>query len=67
MDGKFLAYSKNYNTLLVVDLATAKVIDVYEMPQIGDISAIAIKDDSIFALTYKDLKPSITELKNPLR
>ncbi|WP_169753218.1 disulfide bond formation protein B [Campylobacter mucosalis] len=67
MDGKFLAYSKNYNTLLVIDLATAKVIDAYEMPQIGDISALAIKDDSIFVLTHNDFKPSIAKLLNPLR
>lgn len=64
--GKFLAYSKNYNTLLVIDLAEAKIIDAYAMPQIGDVSGMAIKGDSIFALTYKDGKAEIVELTNPL-
>ena len=64
--GKFLAYSKNYNTLLVIDLTEAKIIDAYAMPQIGDVSGMAIKGDSIFALTYKDGKAEIVELTNPL-
>ncbi|QKF91503.1 disulfide bond formation protein B [Campylobacter sp. CCUG 57310] len=65
-DGKFLAYSKNYNTLLVIDLASAKVIDAYEMPQIGDISGLAIKGDSLFTLAHKDGKVEVVELDNPL-
>lgn len=66
MDGKFLAYSKNYNTLLVIDLANAKIIDAYEMPNIGDISGLAIKGDSLFTLTHKDGKVEVVELDNPL-
>ena len=64
--GKFLAYSKNYNTLLVIDLAEAKVIDAYAMPQIGDISGLAIKGGSIYALAHKDGKVNVVELNNPL-
>ncbi|MDO5045351.1 disulfide bond formation protein B [Campylobacter sp.] len=66
MDGKFLAYSKNYNTLLVIDLTSAKIIDAYEMPRIGDISGLAIKGDSLFTLTHKDGKVDVVELDNPL-
>ena len=64
--GKFLAYSKNYNTLLVIDLADAKVVDVYAMPQIGDISGLAVKGGSIYALAHKDGKVNVVELNNPL-
>ena len=64
--GKFLAYSKNYNTLLVIDLADAKVIDAYAMPQIGDISGLAVKGGSIYALAHKDGKVNVVELNNPL-
>lgn len=64
--GKFLAYSKNYNTLLVIDLASAKIVDAYEMPNIGDISGLAIKGDSIFTLVHKDGKVQVVELDNPL-
>ncbi|PSM53054.1 disulfide bond formation protein, DsbB family [Campylobacter blaseri] len=64
--GKFLAYSKNYNTLLVINLDSAKIIDAYEMPKIGDISSITIKDSSIFVLYYKEKEPYIAEIENPL-
>ena len=64
--GKFLAYSKNYNTLLVIDLADAKITDAYSMPQIGDISGLAIKGGSIYALAHKDGKVNVVELNNPL-
>ena len=64
--GKFLAYSKNYNTLLVIDLAEAKVVDAYAMQQIGDISGMAIKGGSIYALAHKDGKVNVVELNNPL-
>ena len=64
--GKFLAYSKNYNTLLVIDLADAKVTDAYAMPQIGDISGMAIKGGSIYDLAHKDGKVNVVELNNPL-
>ena len=64
--GKFLAYSKNYNTLLVIDLADARIIDAYAMPQIGDISGMAIKGSSIFALAHKDGKVNVVELESPL-
>ena len=50
----------------MIDLAEAKIIDAYAMPQIGDVSGMAIKGDSIFALTYKDGKAEIVELTNPL-
>ena len=64
--GKFLAYSKNYNTLLVIDLAEAKVVYAYAMPQIGDISGLAVKGGSIYALAHKDGKVNVVELNNPL-
>lgn len=65
-NGKFLAYSKNYNTLLAINLTDAKITDAYEMPNIGEISGLAIKGESIFALTHKDKKLLVVELKNPL-
>ena len=64
-DGVFYAYSKNYNTLVLIDISTAKIIDAYTMPQMGEISAFAIKNDSIFALTHKDGKVVVVELKRP--
>lgn len=65
--GTFLAYSKNYHTLLEIDLNSAKITKAYKMPQIGEISGLAIKDDSLFFLTHKDKKSSIVELENPLK
>lgn len=67
INGKFLGYSANYNTLLVIDLQTAKIVDAYEMPNLGNISGMAIKGESIFALTHNDGKTFITELVNPIR
>lgn len=64
-DGKMLAVSKNFNTLLIIDLKKQEVVDAYKMPNIGDVSAIAIKDNSIFALTFKENQDMIYELESP--
>ena len=50
----------------MIDLADAKITDAYAMPQIGDISGLAIKGGSIYALTHKDGKVNVVELNNPL-
>ncbi|CAD7288800.1 hypothetical protein LMG7974_01159 [Campylobacter majalis] len=64
-EGVFYAYSKNYNTLVLIDIATAKIIDAYAMPKMGEISALAIKNDSIFALTHDGDKVVIVQIKKP--
>ena len=50
----------------MIDLAEAKITDAYAMPQIGDISGLAVKGGSIYALAHKEGKVSVVELNNPL-
>lgn len=65
-DNKIFALSKNYNTLLIIDTNSMKAIDAYELPQIGDHHAIAIKDSSLFILSREENKDIVYELENPL-
>ncbi|CZE47714.1 disulfide bond formation protein B [Campylobacter geochelonis] len=65
-DGKFVAYSKNFNTLLVIDLQSAMVEDAYAMPKInGEISGLTFKGDKIVILSHKDSKDYVSEIQNP--
>ncbi|CZE49915.1 disulfide bond formation protein B [Campylobacter geochelonis] len=65
-DGKFIAYSKNFNTLLVIDLQSAMVEDAYAMPKInGEISGLTFKGDKIVILSHKDSKDYVSEIQNP--
>lgn len=63
---KMLALSKNFNSLLVIDLKTKEVVDVYPLPDIGDPNGIAIKGDSIFVLSRVEGKDKVFEIENPL-
>ena len=48
--GKLLAYSKQYNTLLVVDPQTAEVLDAYAMPTMSQAHSMTIFNDQIVML-----------------
>lgn len=47
---KMYAYSKNYNTLLVIDANTAKITQAYAMPDISDVVSMDIANDKIYLL-----------------
>ena len=64
-NGKILALSKNYNTLLVVDAETMRAVDAYELPAIGDMHAIAIKGESLFILSVEGGQDVVYELESP--
>ena len=64
-NGKILALSKNYNTLLVVDAETMRAVDAYELPAVGDMHAIAIKGESLFILSVEGGQDVVYELESP--
>lgn len=64
-DDKILAFSKNFNTMLVIDIQSQKITNAYELPDIGTINDVAIKDSVIYALNFKDNETFITKLKMP--
>lgn len=64
-NGKLLAYSKQYATLLVVDPATASVEDAYAMPELPDAHSMTVKDDSLVMLGRKDGKDMVYRLTLP--
>ena len=64
-NGKILALSKNYNTLLVVDAETMRAVDAYELPAVGDMHAIAIKGESLFILSVEGGQDVVYELDSP--
>lgn len=64
-DGKILALSKNYNTLLVVDSTNMKAIDGYKMPNIGDAHSLTIKDGSLFILSRENNTDVVYEVTSP--
>lgn len=66
-NGKMLAISKNYNALLVIDLASKTITNAYTLPNIGDISDIAIKADELYILTREGGKDKIVVVENPVK
>ncbi|WP_104753611.1 disulfide bond formation protein B [Helicobacter salomonis] len=52
--GKLLALSKAFNTLLVIDPMSAQVLDAYGLPsQIHNASALTLADDSLVVVGYE--------------
>ncbi|MFC3847755.1 disulfide bond formation protein B [Helicobacter baculiformis] len=52
--GKLLALSKAFNTLLVIDPMSAQILDAYGLPsQIHNASALAIVDDALVVVGYE--------------
>ena len=64
-DGKILALSKNYNSLLVVDAETMRAVDAYELPAVGDMHAIAMTGESLFILSVEGRQDVVYELESP--
>lgn len=64
--GKMLALSKNYNALLVIDLASKSITGAYTLPAVGDASDIAIKGDKLYILAREGGKDKVFVVKNPL-
>jgi len=65
-DGKLLALSKSFNTLLVIDLASKMVESAYPLPDVGDAHGLAVKDNSLFILSREDGKDVVFEVESPL-
>lgn len=65
--GKMLAISKNYNALLVIDLASKTITGAYTLPNVADASDIAINDDKLYILSREEGKDKVFIVKNPLK
>src|SRR5690625_2003758 len=64
-DGKMYILSRNYQTLLVVDMDTVEVVEAWELPEIGDYHGIAVTDDAMFVLSHDDGTDVVHELAMP--
>ena len=65
-NGKMLAISKNYNALLVIDLASKAITGAYTPPSVADASDIAIKGKELYILSREGGKDKVFIVKNPL-
>lgn len=65
-NGKMLAISKNYNALLVIDLASKAITGAYTLPSVADASDIAIKGKELYILSREGGKDKVFIVKNPL-
>ena len=65
-NGKMLAISKNYNALLVIDLASKAITGAYTLPSVADASDIAIKGKELYILSRESGKDKVFIVKNPL-
>lgn len=66
-NGKMLALSKSYNSLLVIDLESKTISDAYKLPNIGDAHDLAISKDKLYVLSRSENKDKIFVLNNPLK
>lgn len=65
-NGKLLAYSMQYNTMLVIDPVAKRVVNAFAMPsEIKKAHSMTIKDNSIFMLGREDSKDIVYELTLP--
>ena len=64
-DGKMYILSRNYQTLLVVDMDTVEVVEAWELPEIGDYHGIAVTDDAMFVLSHDDGTDVVHKLAMP--
>ena len=64
--GKMFAISKNYNALLVIDLASKTISGAYTLPEVADANDIAIKDDKLYILSRDSGADKVFVVKNPL-
>ena len=66
-EGKMLAISKSYNSLLVIDLESKKIVSAYKLPQIDDAHDLAIVKDKLYVLSRSENKDKVFVLPNPLK
>lgn len=64
-EGRILAYSREYSTLLSIDKNSFEVMDVYEMPLMKEPHSLAISEDSLFVLGFEDGKNLLYEIQKP--
>ncbi|EAH7188323.1 disulfide bond formation protein B [Campylobacter lari] len=66
-NGKMLALSLRYSTLLIIDYKNAKITDAYAISGLDNPKSLAIKNDIIYILDRtNDKKDVIKTYKNPL-
>jgi hypothetical protein len=61
-DGKLLALSPRYNTLLVIDPQTAQVVDAFEIEGLASPRSIFVRDGILNVLDRKDGKDYLVEV-----
>ena len=63
-DGKLYAASKNFNTIVVIDTATDKIVDTYSFPsEIKNIRGLDFVNDELYVVSYQDNKNMLYILK----
>jgi disulfide bond formation protein DsbB len=63
-DGKLYAASKNFNTIVVIDTATDKIVDTYSFPsEIKNIRGLDFVNDELYVVSYQDDKNMLYILK----
>lgn len=66
VNGKLLAYSMQYNTLLVINPETKTIVDAYDMPKgLEKAHSMTVKGNSIFMLGRKGDKDVVYEMTMP--
>lgn len=61
-DGKLYVLSKAYNALMIIDAESLELTGLRALPEIGDFSDIAIKDDTAYVLSRVEGKDMVYEL-----
>jgi hypothetical protein len=61
-DGKLLALSPRYNTLLVIDPQTAQAVDAFEIEGLASPRSIFVRDGILNVLDRKDGKDYLVEV-----
>jgi disulfide bond formation protein DsbB len=63
-DGKLYAASKNFNTIVVINTATDKIIDTYSFPsEIKNIRGLDFVNDELYVVSYQNDKNMLYILK----
>lgn len=62
VDGKLYVLSKAYNALMIIDTENLELVGLRALPDIGDFSDIAIKDDTAYVLSRVDGKDTVYQL-----
>ncbi len=62
---KLYAYSRQYNTMLLVDAQSAEVVDAFAMPELSDAHSMTVVDDKLVMLGQEQGKDVVYTLSLP--